>query len=113
MSWVLNIAEFITAIGIIVGMVTSSVSKLFDIKLRPLTNRDRKQIRFEIVSFASELHKGIPHTRDEYLAVFELIDEYKDICEQLDIKNHVFEEECEYIDSCFQKMDIQHMGKES
>lgn len=113
MSLVLNIAEFITAVGIIVGLITKSTSKLFDVKLRPLTNRDRMQIRFEIVSFASELHKGIAHTRDEYLAVFDLIDEYKDICEQLGIKNHVFEEECEYIDKCFQNLDIQHKGKEN
>lgn len=112
LSVILSIAEFIGAVGIIVGAMTKTVEVVFDKKLKPLTNRDRMQLRFEIVSFASELHKGVPHTRDEYLAIFELIDEYKMICEQLEIKNHVFEEECKYIDNCFQNLDILRMGKE-
>jgi len=109
---IINIAEYISAILVIVSAVTAAVAKVFDIKLKPLTNRDRKQLRFQIVSFASELHRGIAHTRDEYLAVFELIDEYKDICKTLNIQNHVFEEECKYIDKCFQNLDLLHFGKE-
>ena len=110
---IIDVSKFITALGIIVGCFNGIVAKTFDKKLKPLTNRDRMQLRFEIVSFASELHKGIPHTRDEYLAVFELIDEYKEICKQLDIQNHVFEAECQYIDKCFQTLDVLHLGKES
>lgn len=108
-----TIAAYITALSTIVGAVTLAMSRLFDIKLRPLTNRDRMQLRFEIVAFASELHKGVPHTRDEYLAIFELIDEYRYICESLQIKNHVFEEECAYIDKCFQNLDVLNKGKDS
>ena len=111
MNILLQIAEFITALGVVTGAVTASVAKLFDNKLRPIHDRDRKQLRFEIVGFASELHQGVPHTRDEFLAIFELIDDYKDICEQLGIKNHVFEEECKYIDACFQKLDVLNKGK--
>lgn len=109
---VIEVSKFISAIVIVIGATTKVVDKTFDKKLRPLTNRDRMQLRFEIVSFASELHKGIPHTRDEYLAIFELIDEYKEICKQLQIENHVFEEECQYIDKCFQSLDILKLGKE-
>lgn len=116
MSQILNIilkaAEVIGAVGVITAATTAAVSKVFDTKMKPLTNRDRMQLRFQIVSFASDLHKGVPHTRDEYLSVFELIDEYKDICEKLKLKNHLFEEECEYIDKCFQNMDILNKGKE-
>lgn len=106
MNWIITIAQYISALLVIIGAVTTTVSKVFDKKLKPLTNRDRMQLRFQIVSFASELHKGIAHTRDEYLAVFELIDEYTEICKQLNIQNHVFEAECKYIDKCFQELDI-------
>lgn len=109
---IIDVSKFITALGVIVGCFNGIVAKTFDKKLKPLTNRDRMQLRFEIVSFASELHKGIPHTRDEYLAVFELIDEYKEICKQLGIQNHVFEAECQYIDKKFQELDILKLGKE-
>ena len=110
---VIEVSKFISAIVIVIGTMNKVIDKTFDKKLRPLTNRDRMQLRFQIVSFASELHKGIPHTRDEYLAVFELIDEYTEICTQLGIKNHVFEAECQYIDKCFQSLDILKLGKES
>lgn len=115
MHWwdiILEISKYITAIGVAIGAMTKIIDATFDKKLKPLANRDRMQIRFEIVSFASELHKGIPHTRDEYLAVFELIDEYKEICKQLNIQNHVFEAECQYIDKKFQELDILKLGKE-
>lgn len=114
MNWglVIDISKFLTALGVIVGCFNKVVSKTFDTKLRPLTNRDRMQLRFQIVSFASDLHKGIPHTRDEFLAVFELIDEYNTICKELNIQNHVFEAECKYIDKCFQELDILKLGKE-
>ena len=110
---IIEVSKYISAMIIVLGAMSKIIDTTFDKKLRPLTNRDRMQIRFEIVSFASELHKGIPHTRDEYLAVFELIDEYKDICKQLDIQNHVFEAECQYIDKRFQELDILKLGKES
>lgn len=109
---VIEVSKFISAIVIVIGTMNKVIDKTFDKKLRPLTNRDRMQLRFQIVSFASELHKGIPHTRDEYLAVFELIDEYTEICTQLGIKNHVFEAECQYIDKCFQSLDVLKLGKE-
>ena len=114
MNWglVIDISKFLTALGVIVGCFNKVVSKTFDKKLRPLTNRDRMQLRFQIVSFASDLHKGIPHTRDEFLAVFELIDEYNTICKELNIQNHVFEAECKYIDKRFQELDILKLGRE-
>lgn len=109
---ILTLAEYVTALTTIAGAVTLAVSKVFDEKLRPLTNRDRMQLRYQIVSFASDLHQGIPHTIDEYRSVFELITEYENICKQLNIKNHVFEAECDYIDKCFQDLDVLHKGKE-
>lgn len=102
---VLTIASYITAITTIVTTVTVAISKVFDTKLKPLTNRDRMQLRYEICHFASRLHQGIPHTRDEYLAIFELISEYKQICKDLHIENHVFEEECDYIHNCYQRLN--------
>ena len=110
---IIEVSKYITALGVALGAVSKIIDKTFDKKLKPLTNRDRMQLRFEIVSFASELHKGVAHTRDEYLAVFELMDEYKEICKQLGIENHVFEAECKYIDKKFQELDILNLGKEN
>ena len=110
---IIEVSKYISALIIVLGAMKKVIDKTFDEKLRPLTNRDRMQIRYEIVSFASDLHKSIPHTRDEYLAIFEMIDEYKAICKQLDIQNHVFEAECQYIDKRFQELDILKLGKET
>lgn len=108
---ILTIAEYITACGVIVGAVIGAISKMLDKEFKPIRNRDRKQLRYTIVSFASELHKGIPKTRDEFLAIFELIDEYKEICDHEHIKNHLFEEEEKYINKRFQDLDVLKEGR--
>ena len=102
---VLTIASYVTAFTTIVTTITVAISKVFDHKLKPLANRDRLQMRYQIVHFACTLHNGVPHTRDEYLAIFELITEYSAICRELNITNHVFEEECEYIHNRYQDLE--------
>ena len=115
MNWgfVIELSKFITALVAIVGVFNKVVSKTFDIKLKSIMNRDRMQLRFQIVSFASDLRRNVPHTRYEYLSVFELIDEYNIICKELGIPNHAFESEVEYIDKKFQSLDILNIKKES
>lgn len=99
-EWILEIGKYLTQLGIIVG----TLSKLLDLKLKPIVNRDRIALRYHIVAFASDLHNGIKKTRDEYLSIFEQITEYNQICQDLGIKNHLFTQECEYIDKCYKEL---------
>lgn len=102
LSWILTIAGYIGALGTITGAVAWVVK----VALKDLYTQNRTQFRYNIVSFASDLHKGIPKTRDEYLSIFEQIDVYNDICTRYDIKNHLFEEETKFINKCFEDLDI-------
>ena len=112
MDMIITIGAYVTAIGTIIG----AVNKLLDKKLekvyrvietheKTIDDRDRKKIRFQIVSFASSLHQGEKHTRDEYEAMFELINIYESIIEQRNLKNNYFEEELKYIQKCYESLD--------
>lgn len=109
-------------LAFIVGLIGSieylviRLNKLFDKKLQPVykkieeldvreQNSRRKQIRKEYVSYASSLHRGVKHTRDEFAAIFELEDEYDEICKILKIPNHVFEEERKYVHKCYEQLN--------
>lgn len=112
MDIIITIGTYITAIGTIIG----AINKLLDKKLEKVYNtienhekkrddRDRKKLRFQIVSFASSLHQGEIRTRDEYEAMFELINIYESIIEQRNLKNNYFEEELKYIQKCYESLD--------
>ena len=58
------------------------------IMLKDLQNQNRMQYRYNIVSFSSDLRKGCMKTRDEYLSIFEQIDEYLRICKKFNIQNN-------------------------
>lgn len=102
MTLILTIAGYIGAITTIVGAVAWVLKSM----LKDLYSQNRMQFRFNIVTFASDLHKGVPKTRDEYLSIFEQIDVYKEICEKYNIKNHLFEEEMIFIDKCYNNLNI-------
>lgn len=100
MDIVIKISSFLGALGVILG----ALSKLLDIKLKPLTNQNRMQFRHEIVGFANDLQRGIPKSRDEFMSIYEMIDEYKTICEKYKIPNHLFEESVKIIDEVFEEL---------
>ena len=102
MDWILKLGQYIGEMTIIVG----AMSKLLDIKLKEIHKRDRITLRYHIVSFASSLRKGDSKTRDEFLSVFEQIDEYNMICEKLNIENHLFTEEVKYITKRYEELDV-------
>lgn len=108
----LNIAAYITACSTIIV----AMNKLIDNKLRAVyvqmdkyeakkDDRDRKKIRLQIVSFASSLHRGEKHTREEFEAIFELINIYEEIIEKRNLKNNYFEEELLFIRKCYENLD--------
>ena len=107
-DWVGYIATLIIDAGVVIG----AIAKILDIKLNEIHKRDRMTLRYHIVAFSSSLRKGDAKTRDEYLSIFEQIDEYNRICEKLHIENHLFEEEVKFINKCYQQLDILKLGKE-
>lgn len=102
-----TIAGYITAII----TICSAITVIMKIMLKDLQNQNRMQYRYNIVSFSSDLRKGSMKTRDEYLSIFEQIDEYLRICKKFNIQNHLFEEEVKYINSCYEAQDILKKGK--
>jgi len=112
MSYILVIAEYVGALTTICAFVHKILTKSLDKALKPLNNQNRMQFRYNIVSFASDLHKGIPKTRDEFNSIFEQIDEYEKICKTLSINNHLFQEEVKFINKRFSELDILNKGKD-
>ncbi len=108
MEWLGYIASLIIDAGVVIG----AMAKLLDVKLNEIHKRDRMSLRYHIVAFASALRKGEAKTRDEFLSIFEQIDEYNRICEKLKIENHLFLEEVKYINRCYEALDILKLGKE-
>lgn len=108
---VLEILKELATFATEAAVLITAIAKLLDSREKKKTNVNRILLRYMIVSFASDLHKGVPKTRDEFLSIFEQIDEYKNICDELNVKNHLFENECAYIDKCFQSLDILNKGK--
>lgn len=91
--------------------ICSAMALILKTMLKDLQNQNRMQYRYNIVSFASDLRKGCSKTRDEYLSIFEQIDEYLRICKKFNIQNHLFEEEVKYINKAYEAQDILKKGK--
>lgn len=106
-DWMGYIATLILDAGVVIG----AIAKILDVKLNEIHRRDRMTLRYHIVAFSSALRKGDAKTRDEYLSIFEQIDEYNRICEKLKIENHLFEEEVKFINKCYQQLDILKLGR--
>lgn len=97
----------------VLGIFTGIINKLFSKKLKPIEDRldknekeslekDMNFWRYHVVSFASELHSGVPKTKYEFEAVFKFIDEYEKAIKKLKAKNSLFEAEEEYIRETYQ-----------
>lgn len=115
MENVQSIFGFIISLSSILGIFTGIINKLFSRKLKPLEDKidknreesirqDMKLARYHVVQFASQLHHGYPHTREEYEAVFEFISTYERSVEELGITNSLFTTEEEFIKDCYKKL---------
>ena len=108
----LNIAAYVTACTTIIATMNKLIDKKLDKVYKQMDmyeakkdDRDRKKIRLQIVSFASSLHRGEKHTREEFEAIFELINIYEEIIEKRQLKNNYFEEELLFIQKCYENLD--------
>ncbi len=66
-------------------------------KLKGLYDDNRNQYRYQICDFAGDLHNKVVKTRDEFQAIFAIIDRYKVLVERLNVKNHFVDNEIAYI----------------
>lgn len=70
-------------------------------ELRPLSEQiddnEKDRLRFEVLSFASDLRNNIKKTRQEFETIFAYHDKYEKIIEKLKIHNGYLDTEFDYI----------------
>lgn len=108
MEYVIQIASYVTAVGVII----KAVDKLLAKKTTPLQqeikeeiqdinnkidNNEKDDLRYKILSFANSLHNGNNHTRQEYETIFSFYDKYEAIIKRLKQTNGYLEMEMEFI----------------
>lgn len=107
MTYIIQIASFITALGVIV----KAVDKVLDKKITPeikglntkIDNNEKDNLRYKILSFANSLHNGDSHTRQEYETIFFFYDKYEIIIKELQINNGYLEMEMAFIRDTYKK----------
>ena len=111
-----DLGGLIITISSVLGIFTGIVNKVFTKKLKPIEDKiekhrlanlraDMEEWRYQVVSFASDLHKGIPKTRHEYEAIFVFMDEYEKAVEELGINNNFFTEESRVIRESYRELN--------
>lgn len=102
---VLRIGGLITAITTIVGALTWLLNKMIfkpmgqklDALDRKIDMNKKNDLRYTILSFASDLRNGVAKTRQEYETIFAFYDNYETLIERLKEKNGYLETEMDYI----------------
>lgn len=111
-----DLGGLIITISSVLGIFTGIVNKVFTKKLKPIEEKiekhrlanlraDMEEWRYQVVSFASDLHKGIPKTRHEYEAIFVFMDEYEKAVEELGINNNFFTIESQLIRESYKELN--------
>lgn len=111
-----KLGSLVITLSGVLGIFTGIVNKLFTKKLKPIEEKieqhrlanlraDMEEWRYQVVSFAGDLHKGIPKTRHEYEAIFVFIDEYEKAVEELGITNNFFKEESRMIRESYRELN--------
>lgn len=98
------VTQFFKSKKTIKKVLDDSLEDKLNEKLRGLYDDNRRQYRFQIVDFAGDLHNGIPKTREEFQAIFEIFDRYESLVERLNIKNHYVDSEMNYINEQYKKI---------
>lgn len=110
-----TILSIIISVSTVLGIFTGIINKLFNDKLEPIEEKVEKNRvqsirgdmalnRYQVVRFASELHRGVPKTRYEFESIADICDAYEQAVEELGIKNNFFTAEEEYIKECYHRL---------
>ena len=111
-----ELGGLVITLSSVLGIFTGIINRVFTKKLKPIEDKiekhrlanlraDMEEWRYQVVSFASDLHKGIPKTRHEYEAIFVLMDEYEKAVEELGINNNFFTEESRVIKESYRELN--------
>lgn len=111
-----ELGSLVITLSSVLGIFTGIVNKIFTKKLKPIEEKieqhrlanlraDMEEWRYQVVSFAGDLHKGIPKTRHEYEAIFVFMDEYERAVEELGITNNFFKEESRMIRESYRELN--------
>lgn len=110
-----TILSVIISVSSVLGIFTGIINKLFNKKLKPIEDKieinrtdsiraDMMLNRYQVVRFASELHKNVKKTRYEFESIAEICNAYEKAVEELGITNNFFTAEEEYIKECYHKL---------
>ena len=107
--------SLIISISTVLGIFTGIINKSFSKRLKPIEDKidknerevlenNMQQWRFQCVTFASDLRKGIPFSIYEFQAIFVFADKYEQAVKKLDLTNNLFEEELTFIRKKYQEL---------
>lgn len=68
-----------------------------------LTNNEKDNLRYKVLSFASSLRRGEKHTTQEFETIFHFHDKYEKIIAERNETNGYLHEEFEYIKNEYKK----------
>lgn len=82
----------------------NSIIEMLNTIRREATERDIKQMRYKIIRFSKELRCGDPKSQDEFNHVFETIDDYHKVLDELELENGQIDIEVAYINSKYMSL---------
>ena len=71
-----------------------------------IDGNEKDNLRFQILSFSSELRNGATKTRQEFETIFVFYDKYESLIKKLGQSNGYLDSEFEYIKEQFKKVKI-------
>ena len=107
-----DILGLIISLSTVFGIFTGIINKVFTKKLKPIEDkidkteqdglkRDMMMMRSQVINAASDLHRGIPLTKQQYDYIFDCMDAYEDYVKKLNITNNLFSSEEDFIKQCY------------
>ena len=79
------------------GVVEKTISDKIDPLSKKIDENEIGQLRFQILSFASDLRNGVKKTRQEFETIFMFYDKYEAILKRLDQHNGYLDTEFDFI----------------
>ncbi len=98
---IIYIAGIFIALYKIPAKIKKSYKQIMREELNPIAeqidNNEKDRLRFEILSFASDLRNGIKKTRQEFETIFAYYDKYESLIKKLKMHNGYLDTEFDYI----------------
>lgn len=117
-----TILSIVISLSTVLTIFTGIINRIFSNKLKPIDEKIEKNRlhsikgdmalnRYQVVRFASELHRGVPKTRYEFESIAEICNAYEKAVEELGVTNNFFTAEEEFIKDCYKKLCEEELNK--